>query len=321
MTKLLNVLIVLLAAALVLVIVYPQIQQNRPLSVRFACDSTTASLPMLVGVDESLFIKEKIIPTLVFYSDPDKALDDLFAGKTDVGVFPWSTVLKRLADKGDTLFILASEDYRTSLPVDGIVATAKSPVRSVNDLKGRRLAYPPQLRDYIPLFLTNISLTAEQVKLSEVPFSSLMDELTSGRADAAWLIEPLLCGLDSTQFRVIQMAALARFVSQPFPGACIGFSKSFPKRSRVAAGRLKVSTDAAVAFSESKADQARAVVGKYFKFCATSCGFCRLPEVQRLNEINKPSVAALATRLKVAGVIKSEVETKGIFVDPATLKR
>ena len=53
MTKLLNVLIVLLGVLLVFVIVYPQIQQNRPLPVRFACDSSIASLPVIGGMGPS----------------------------------------------------------------------------------------------------------------------------------------------------------------------------------------------------------------------------------------------------------------------------
>ena len=126
MTKLLNVLIVLLAALLVFVILYPQIQQNRPIDLKFACDSSATSLPILVGIDESLFVKNRINPTLVFYSDPDQAIADLFAGKMDVGVFPWSTVLKHAIARGETLQVFMNEDFKQSLPVDAIVAPLKS---------------------------------------------------------------------------------------------------------------------------------------------------------------------------------------------------
>jgi hypothetical protein len=320
MTKLLNLLIVVLAAALVFVILYPQIQQSRPLAVRFACDSSVAATPFIVAVEESLFIKNKIIPELVFYSDPDKALDDLFAGKVEAGVFPWTTILRHAVEKGETLKVLLSLDYRQSLPVDAIVVPRKSGVKTVADLKGKRLIYPPQLRDCIPVFLLNAGLTAEQLKLSEVPFSSLVEQLRAGAADAAWIIEPLVCPIESTEFRILQAAALPRYVSQPFPGAAVGYGKKLTGMSRVAGGRIKVSTDAAVAFAESKADLAKGMVAKYFPYCKTSCGYCRLPEMQRLTEINRPSVAALAVRLKSAGVLKEELDTKGLFVDPATLK-
>ena len=321
MTKLLNVLIVLLAALLVYVILYPQIQQNRPIDMKIACDSSVASLPILVAVDESLFVKNRINPILVFYSDPDQAIADLFAGKVDVGVFPWSTVLKHIATKGETLKVFMGEDFRQSLPVDAIVAPLKSPVKIASDIRGKRFIYPPQLRDYIPVMLMNLGLRSEDVKLAEVPFSSLMQELAAGACDAAWVIEPLLCPLDTTQYRIVQYSALARFVSQPFPGAAIGFAPRFPQTYRQGPKRLKIATDAAMAIVETKADVAKQVLAKYFPYCADFTAYCRLPELQRNTEINKPAVAALASRLKLTGVLTSEVNTQGVFPDPQIFTR
>ncbi len=320
MIRLLNLLIVLLAAALVFVILYPQIQQSRPVTVRFACDSSIAATPLIVAVEETLFVKNKIIPELVFYSDPDSALADLFAGRVEAGVFPWSTIMRRAVEHGETLKVLLSLDYRQSLPVDAIVVPTKSKVKTLADLKGKRLLYPPQLRDYMPLFLLNSGLSGAQVKLVEVPFSGLVEQLRAGAGDAAWIIEPMVCPIESTEFRIIQAAALPRYVSQPFPGAALGYSRGLTSLSRVAAGRLKVSTDAAVAISAAKGDRAKTIVAKYFPYCRDACGFCRLPDIQRLTEINRSAVAGLAVRLKTAGVLSAELETKLMFVDPATLK-
>ncbi len=321
MTKLLNVLIVLLAAVLVFVILYPQIQQNRPIDLKFACDSSATSIPILVGLDDSLFVKNRINPTLVFYSDPDQAIADLFAGKVDVGVFPWSTVLKRIVTKDETLKVFMAEEFRQSLPVDAIVAPLKSPVKTASDIRGRRFIYPPQMRDYIPVMLTNLGLRTSDVKLQEVPFSALTQELAAGTCDAAWLIEPLLCPLDTTKYRIVQSSALPRFVSQPFPAAAIGFAPSFTRTYRQGPKRLKIATDAAMAFIETKGDQARRILAKQFPYCSEVCGLCRLPELQRNTEINKPAVAALASRLQLTGVLASEVNTSGVFPDPQIFSR
>jgi ABC-type nitrate/sulfonate/bicarbonate transport system substrate-binding protein len=321
MTKLLNVLIVVLAAALVFVILYPQIQQNRPIDVKFACDSSVASLPLLIGIEESLFVKNRIRPELVFYSDPDKALDDLFAGKVDVGVFPYTTILKRIVTKGETLKVFIGEEYRQSLPVDAIVATAASTIRTINDLKGKRLAYPPQLRDCIPVLLTNIGLRPEDLTLSEVSLSALLGQLTAGAVDAAWIIEPALCPLDTTQFRIVQIGALPRYVSAPFPGAAVGFSSRFVKTYRQGPKRLKISTDAAIAMAEAKADKAKLTLAKYFPYSASGAANCRLPEMQRNVEINRPAVSALANRLKLAGVLSQDVDAKGMWADPLVFTR
>jgi len=322
MTKLLNVLIVLLAALLVYVILYPQIQQNRPIDLKIACDSSATSLPMLVGVDETLFVKNRIHPTLVFYSDPDLALADLFAGKVDVGVFPWSTVMKRIVTKNETLKVFMSEDFRQSLPVDAIVAPLKSSVKTAADIRGRRFIYPPQLRDYIPVMLYNLGLRTGDVKLAEVPFSTLTQELAAGTCDAAWVIEPLLCPLDTTQYRIVQYSALTRLVIQPFPGAAIGFAPRFAQTYRQGPKRLKIATDAAMAIVETKTDVARQILGRYFPYSANFTAFCRLPELQRNTEINKPAVAALASRLKLAGVLANPIDSmQNVYPDPQIFTR
>jgi hypothetical protein len=321
MTKLLNILIVVLAAILIFVILYPQIQQNRPINLKFACDSSATSLPILVAMDESLFAKNRVNATIVFYSDPDQALADLFAGKVDVGVFPWSTVFKRIVTKSETLKVFLGEEFRQSLPVDAIVAPLKSPVKTVADIKGRRFIYPPQLRDYIPVLLTNLGLRAEDVKLAEVSMTAMPQELAAGACDAAWLVEPLLCPLDTTQYRVIQYSALPRFVYQPFPAAAVGFAPRFPQTYRQGPKRLKIATDAAMGIIETKGELARQILGKHFPSSAKFSSLCRLPELQRNTEINKPAVAALASRLKLMGVLTAEVNTQGIFPDPSIFSR
>lgn len=321
MTKLLNVLIVVLCLLLVFVIVYPQIQENRPVTLRLACDSSAASLPFLVAVEESLFQQNRIIPELVFYSDPDKAIDDLFAGKVDVGIFPWSTVLKRWSEKNETLKVFMAQEYRQSLFVDAIVTPVKSKIKTAGDLRGRTLAYVPPLRDYVPVMLVSLGLTTTDLKLVETGFSNVLGELAAGTVDAAWLVEPLICPLDTTQYRIVQPAALARYVNQPFPGAAVGFAPSFLDRSRVLPVRLKKSMDAASALIDTKTDEAKVTLGKYFNYCSSACGFCRIPEPQRLAEINKPAVSALASRLAASGVIKGDLDIKAVFVEPSKVIR
>ncbi len=321
MTKLLNIIIIVLALALVAVILYPQIQENRPKVVRFACDSSASCLPFLIGVEESLFVKNRILPELIFYSDPDQALADLFAGNADVGVFPWSTVFKRILDNQETLRVFISEDFRQSLPVDAIVVPAESRIKDLADIKKKKLGYPPQLRDYIQPFLANINLKPEDVTTVEIPFSDIAGKLRQGEIDAAWLLEPLICTFDTVEFRILHAGVLAKYVSAPFPGAAVGFTPEFLKSGKALLARLKISTDVAIALSETRPERAKLILGKYFPYCKEVCGGCRIPELQRLVEINKPSVSALAARLSAAGVFDQDIETSSIFVEPAKLTR
>ncbi|MFO7675485.1 MAG: ABC transporter substrate-binding protein [bacterium] len=321
MTKLLNIVIVLLAVVLVGVILYPQVQASRPKVIRFACDSTVACLPFIIGIEESLFVNNRIIPELQFYSDPDEALADLFAGKVDVGIYPWASVLKRAVEDGDTLRVFLSEEFRITLPVDAIVTTRKSRISSIAGLQKRKLGYPPQLRGYIKPFLLQSALPPELVATVELPLQELLPGLAAGTIDAAWLLEPFLCSLDTTQLLVLQTGALPKYVSAPFPGAAVGFSTEFMNSDKVLLSRLKISTDAAAAYAEGSADKARVLLSRYLPVAEEAALTCRLPEFQRLVEINKPAVRTLASRLAVSGVLAGDIETDRMFVEPAKMTR
>jgi len=322
MTKLLNIIIVVLALALVAVILYPQIQENRPTELRFACDSSASCLPFLIGVEESTFVQNKIIPELVFYSDPKAALAGLFEGKTDVGVFPWAEVFQYKLETGQDFKAFMSEDFRQSLPVDGIVVPVKSKIQKLADLKKRKLGYPPQFRHYVTTMMININLAPEQVTLVEVPFSAIVEQLQTGEIDAAWLLEPLICPLDTAQFRVVQDGILPRFVSSPFPGAAIGFSADFLENTpKIVLSRLKMACDAAVALAETQPERAKLIMAKYFPYCAEVCGNCRIPELERLVELNRPAVSALASRMNASGALAENVDTGPFFVEPIKLAR
>lgn len=321
MTRILTVIIIILAAVLVGIILYPQLQENRPLALKFACDSSVASLPFLIGVDDTLFEKNRIIPELVYYSDPEKALAGLFAGEADIGVFPWSTVFKYINTNKETLKVFMAVEFRPALPVDVLAKSKKSKTRTIIDLKGKRIGYPPSLRDYVPYLLTAAGLKSTDVKLTEASLTSLTAKLNAGELDAAWLIEPAVCPIDLATFDTLS-SITTRYITSPFPAHAVGFSPQFLKKTtRAQRTRIKIALDMAVDRIDGKPEQAKLTLGKYFPYCENSCGFCRLPQFQRLVEINRPAIQILATRLLNSGIITDTIDTKGLFVEPSVMMR
>ncbi|MBM3314775.1 hypothetical protein FJY71_02885, partial [candidate division WOR-3 bacterium] len=195
MTKVLNVIIVLLAIALFLVVWYPQHKENQPMRLRIACDSSVTSVPVLVAMEESLFIQNRFRPEIVYYRDPDSALAALFAGEIEMGVFPWSTILKRIPLHGETLKVIMAEVARPTLPIDALVrrTTCKLPpagtpqptgdaldslmrlrrIPALTAFRGRTLGYPPQLRDYVPALLAGAGMSMSDIRLVEAPLTAL----------------------------------------------------------------------------------------------------------------------------------------------------
>lgn len=319
MTRLLNIIIAVLAVALVLVIWYPQYQENQPVRVRFACDSSLTALPILVGIEESTFVQNKIIPELVFFNDPEVAIESLFSGSVDVAVVPWSTVFKRMIAKQETMKVFMAQEFRTAMPADRMFKPAKSRLKTVADLKGKRLAYPPQLRDYVAPVLLTAGLSVQAVKLIELPVSAIPAAIAAGQADAGWMLEPYVCQLNSP--RLDSMGSFLSRIYSPFPAAAIGFApRLLASKYKALRRRLKIASDASGTLVETKPDIARAVLIKHFPnagdFCTEECRSCRLPGMLRLKEIEAAALTALAAQLVKAGSLSDTVKGTGIVVEP-----
>jgi ABC-type nitrate/sulfonate/bicarbonate transport system substrate-binding protein len=320
MTRILTLIIIVLAALLVGIILYPQIQENRPMPIRFAGDSSVATLPLLVAIEDTLFVKNRIVPELVYYADPDQAFADLFAGKVDVGVFPWSTVFKHLS-RGETLRVFMAVEFRPALPVDALARSKKSRITKITDFKGKRIGYPPILRDYIAPLLSEMGIKPTDVKLSEATLTELTRKLSAGELDAAWLVEPAICPLNLAAVDTM-VAMTTRYLNNPFPAFAIGFSPGFLKKTtRAQRTRLKIALDMAVDRIDGNPEKAKQILGSYFPYCQEVCGFCRLPQFQRLVEINRPAVQTLSLRALKFGIITDTIDTKGLFVEPSQMMR
>ncbi|MCL6466166.1 MAG: ABC transporter substrate-binding protein [candidate division WOR-3 bacterium] len=321
MTKLLTAIIIVLSLVLIGVILYPQLQENRPQRLRFACDSSVAALPFIVAVQDTLFVKNRIEPEITFYSDPEKALDELFAGNIDVGIFPWSTVFKRIVNKGETLKVFMAVEFRPTLPVDAIAKPIKGKIKTVNDLKDKRVGYPPVLRDYLPLLFAGINLNPSNVKLTELPLPVLPARLAAGEFDAVWVLEPFITQIDFTKFDTLT-ALTTKYIASPFPAYAIGFSPQFLKNTtKIQRTRLKIALDAAVDRIDAQPGEAKKIVSQFFFGNDTAGAGTRLPLFQKISEINKPGIQALASRMLKVGVLTETLDTRNIFAPPSQLMR
>jgi len=78
--------------------------------------------------------------------------------------------------------------------------------------------------------------------------------------------------------------------------------------------------DAAIAFLDQKPEEARKIIEKYLGYAPDELSDCRLPDMQKLVEINKDMIKVYADRLKASGVLTCDIDVKPIFVEPVRLK-
>ncbi|MEO0093346.1 MAG: ABC transporter substrate-binding protein [candidate division WOR-3 bacterium] len=320
MNKLLNLIILLLALALVAVIVYPQWQESRPVKVRLGCDSTVTSTVFFVAQERGFFKDNRIIPEFVFFSDPQMALDALFRGEIDCGIFPWHLIFQRIATAQETVKVFISQDFRASLPVDALIVKPQSKITKLADLKKKKIGYPNQLRDIMPALFEGAGLNPKDFNLVEMANRALFPQVLQGTLDACLVLEPERYRALVAQAQVIADAPLAKYIISPFPGAAIGYTSSFLLKNRKTCVRLKLACDAAIGYTDQNPEVARQILEKYLGFGPQELVDCRLPDMQKLVEINKDLIKTFADRLKASGVINNDIDVKSIVVEPVKLK-
>ena len=171
----------------------------------------TSSAPIFVGVEKGFFKEFGIEPELVFFQAAAPIATALAAGQVEVGATGLTAALYNIVLQGEKLWVVADKGREwPGYPLVGIVVQKelwnKGEVRSVKDLKGRRIGLTT-LGSTFHFHLGNI-LEKEGLKLADVKVIPLQAMPSTVEALKGKQVEAIM-------------------VPQPFPGTteAQGFGK------------------------------------------------------------------------------------------------
>ncbi|MCX7784633.1 MAG: ABC transporter substrate-binding protein [candidate division WOR-3 bacterium] len=323
MTKLLNAIIAILTLVLIFIIVYPQWQESRPVTVRIGCDSTVSSVVFAVTQEKNFFKNERIIPEFVYYSDPNLMLNDLTLAKIHCAIVPWPTLLKYVPITSDSFKVLSSVEFRVSIPIDAIFINPvnKTKIKDLKGLKNKRFGYPPQVRELIPVVLKQLGIKETEIKLIEMPNSALVSALSQNQLDAILVLEPERTSALNQGLVALVEAVLPKNIVAPFPGSAYTITAKLIKNQKRIATKLKVLLDATVAFVDANVEDSRKMFLKFYNLDPNRYQNVYLPQFQKLVEINKGAVITLMSRMVEAGVLMNSFDIQPLFPEPAQFKQ
>jgi len=159
----------------------------------------TSSAPIFVGVEKGFFKEFGIEPELVFFQAAAPIATALAAGQVEVGATGLTAALYNIVLQGEKLWIVADKGREwPGYPVVGIVVQKelwnKGEVRSVKDLKGRRIGLTT-LGSPFHFHLGNI-LEREGLRLADVKviplqaMPSTVEALKGKQVDAIMVPQP-----------------------------------------------------------------------------------------------------------------------------------
>jgi len=316
MKTILNILIVLLLAALLYVLIYPQYEENKVQQVKIACDSSIALVVYFVAQDTGFFKNEKIDPVFVFYQNPNEGIEKVFKNECDMGIFPWLVIFDYLKNKNETLMVFTSYEFQSGITVDAIIVNQKK-LKSKEKitfslLNKKKFGVPFGYLAIAKEILQRSGVDIKTVTFYEGSFGEIYEKFLKEELDAGLFIEPYRSLLIKEGYYVLFEGPLPKIYHPSYPGYAIGFSKNFFNRKRRLCAKIKRLTDGAVAIINKDAKYAREIYNKYFQF---SIEGVRFPDIQKTGVMNKGAIISLFRK-----IYNEEPDTTILFAKPYQLQ-
>lgn len=160
--------------------------------------------PVYLGIKHGLFQQEGLQVETELFQGGAAAFPKIAAGALDV-VYSGNMGVILAQAKGLKMKILSECDVAVPKQFP-IAVLPNSPIRDVDDLKGKRIAINlkrnlAELAVLVAMKVHNIDVRRDKVTLVEIGFPDMPRALKNGDVDAAWLVEPALTAAEQTGVR------------------------------------------------------------------------------------------------------------------------
>jgi ABC-type nitrate/sulfonate/bicarbonate transport system substrate-binding protein len=232
--------------------------QPRTYDVTVARALFTANLPYFVAKSQGFFEKQHLRVEDLRCRDGAEMLNHVINGKADVAApVPLIEILNVHVRDPDSLRVVLFAVESASSHVSAIVVPTKSEVQTIRGLAGKKIApynNSESARASLKMILKGVQREAmadgttfdpDSVTITKSRADTVLQEIASGKIDAAFLIEPQFSlAVVQGYGRVIEFNPRARYINDPYIVGALAIPKAFVRDNR----------DAARAFSKSIVD-------------------------------------------------------------------
>ena len=259
-----------LAVAFVAACLTPPAQAQTKLAVGWGIASDF--LAVLTAKDEGIFAKHGLDVTMTLFANGGVMPQALVSGTIQIG-FNTGPVLMLAEDGGiDMVVISGISRIQKTNPHSALVTRQGVTVTKPADLIGKRVADPginSSLDLVMKKWLLDGGVKPDQVKVVELPFPLMGDNLKNGQIDAAFPVEPMLDKIlasgAGTKSVDIQSA-----VSPDFAATFWSATREWATAHPEAIAAFRDSLADALTFIHDHPDDAKAIAIKYFHYADPS---------------------------------------------------
>ena len=241
----------LAALALVVLGTGPVAAQGK--KVKIGVPKLSSSAPIFLGVERGTFREFGIEPELVYFQAAQPVAVAIAAGEVEVGATGLTAGLYNIVAGGEKLWVVADKGREwPGYPLTALVVQKDGPVRSVRDLKGRKVGIT-QLGSTFHYMLGNL-LEQEGLSLTDVEpaplrtLGAMAEALQARRVDAILIPQPFAgTAVESGSGRILFWVG----DKLPYQVAAIFYSKAFAQDRERAVAFMKGYVKAARLFYDA----------------------------------------------------------------------
>jgi NitT/TauT family transport system substrate-binding protein len=237
-------------------------------TVKIGYSNLRISLPVFVAQDKGMFKKNGLDVELVMFDTAQPLIDALCSGKLEVAgysAFP-ITFSAQIRSKKELYYttVLMEDDAH---PLSMFVVKKDSPIKAINELKGKNIGILPTFayKIWLELILQKNGIKPDEVTIQQVAPAMTPSALESGTVDAVFTNDPAvtICVQKEIGRLLFTYAIVPRYMWSPFPFASFNMTKEFADKNPDIAKRIVKSLDEAIDYINANQEAAKIIMGNF----------------------------------------------------------
>ena len=232
--------------------------------IRIGYWPVAAGLPFFAAVDRGYFKEAGLEVEPLKFAGAQQVMEAMLAGRSDGsanGTGSANLAIGEIAQPG--LFkIFCTNPSNAKFVLDEFIVAKDSPVRSMAELKGKKIASGPGIQN-VTLCKTMLERAgATGAAVSELPIGQHVAALAAGQVDACYTLEPTgTVGRLNGTTRVLEAGVVARYIlgdpMAPWHGGAASLTSEFIKKNPDAAKKYIAAYTRGIELVRSKPEEAR----------------------------------------------------------------
>lgn len=246
------------------------LRAQTPLKIRIGYWPISAGLPFYAAVELGYFKEAGLDVEVQRYAGAQQIMEGMLAERCDGsanGTGSANLAVGEIAAPGSFKIFCANPSNVKNV-LDEVLVAVASPVKSIADLKGKRVASGPGIQNVTLAKTVFERGGATGVTVVELPLGQHVAAMVAGQIDGSYALEPTgTIGRLNGATRVLEAGVISRYVlgnpMAPWFGGSASLTSAFIKRHPAEARRYIDAYGKGVAFLRSKPDEVRQYLKGY----------------------------------------------------------